>query len=346
MRQRLQRHTCGELLQLERVVLHLFLQLGQGDAVNRLGAVLLHQLQHGNRLCLVVQRTALYFHRAGDVIGLLFPADQVVIFVVDRLNAQVVPGAGLVGLRVHNGGLLVKRRRFAVIGRLGNGLDFPALMRDIAVYVRHVPVVGRHRNAVGLFRLTIQRRDGKGIAVGQVAHRAVGPGVLVHRGPLHRKAAQLQQGLTALDGKLGVVVQVDFLRVNGIAKCAFRFGSVHGGVQRDGRQLCLCGILQDVEPVRRCPAVGGHNAHRGQQVLFCMVGRQRKAVAVGHKGIAGGFVVDAGAPAHRAAVFRDDQLGVAAGQHLVQCFGQLLLGLILGLSGAFALPSLGQFGNF
>ena len=77
-----------------------------------------------------------------------------------------------------------------------------------------------------------------------------------------------------------------------------------------------------------------------------MVGRQRKAVAVGHKGIAGGFVVDAGAPAHRAAVFRDDQLGVAAGQHLVQCFGQLLLGLILGLSGAFALPSLGQFGNF
>ena len=76
-----------------------------------------------------------------------------------------------------------------------------------------------------------------------------------------------------------------------------------------------------------------------------MVGRQRKAVAVGHKGIAGGFVVDAGAPAHRAAVFRDDQLGGAAGQHLVQCFGQFLLGLILGLSGAFALPSLGQFGN-
>ena len=77
-----------------------------------------------------------------------------------------------------------------------------------------------------------------------------------------------------------------------------------------------------------------------------MVGRQRKAVAVGHKGIAGGGVVDAGAPAHRAAVLRDDQLGGAAGQHLVQCFGQFLLGLILGLSGAFALPSLGQFGNF
>ena len=77
-----------------------------------------------------------------------------------------------------------------------------------------------------------------------------------------------------------------------------------------------------------------------------MVGRQRKAVAVGHKGIAGGFVVDAGAPAHRAAVLRDDQLGVAVGQHLVQCFGQFLLGLILGLSGAFVLPSLGQFGNF
>ena len=76
-----------------------------------------------------------------------------------------------------------------------------------------------------------------------------------------------------------------------------------------------------------------------------MVGRQRKAVAVGHKGIAGGFVVDAGAPAHRAAVFRDDQLGVAAVQHLVQFFGQLLLGLVLGLSGAFALPSLGQIGN-
>ena len=76
-----------------------------------------------------------------------------------------------------------------------------------------------------------------------------------------------------------------------------------------------------------------------------MVGRQRKAVAVGHKGIAGGFVVDAGAPAHRAVVFRDDQLGVAAVQHLVQCLGQLLLGLILGLSGAFALPSLGQISN-
>ena len=76
-----------------------------------------------------------------------------------------------------------------------------------------------------------------------------------------------------------------------------------------------------------------------------MVGRQRKAVAVGHKGIAGGGAVDAGAPAHRAAVLRDDQLGVAAGQHLVQCFGQCLLGLVLGLSGAFALPSLGQFGN-
>ena len=77
-----------------------------------------------------------------------------------------------------------------------------------------------------------------------------------------------------------------------------------------------------------------------------MVGRQRKAVAVGHKGIAGGFVVDAGAPAHRAAVLRDDQLGVAIVQHLVQCFGQLLLGRVLVLSGAFALPSLGQFGNF
>ena len=77
-----------------------------------------------------------------------------------------------------------------------------------------------------------------------------------------------------------------------------------------------------------------------------MVGRQRKAVAVGHKGIAGGGAVDAGAPAHRAAVLRDDQLGVAVGQHLVQCFGQLLLGLVLGLSGAFVLPSLGQFGNF
>ena len=215
-------------------------------------------------------------------------------------------------------------------------------MRDLAVCVRLVPVVGLHRNAVGLF-VFVQRRDGKGIAVGQVAHRAVGLGVLVHRGPLHRKAAQLQRGRTAIALKLGVVVQVDFLLVNGITKCAFRF--VHGGVQRDGRQLCRCGILQDVEPVRRCPAVGGHNAHRGQQVLFCVVGRQRKAVAVGHKGIAGGFVVDAGAPAHRAAVFRDDQLGGAAGQHLVQCFGQFLLGLILGLSGAFALPSLGQFGN-
>ena len=77
-----------------------------------------------------------------------------------------------------------------------------------------------------------------------------------------------------------------------------------------------------------------------------MVGRQRKAVAVGHKGIAGGGVVDAGAPAHRAAVRRDDQLGVAAVQHLVQFFGQLLLGLVLGLSGAFVLPSLGQIGNF
>ena len=216
-------------------------------------------------------------------------------------------------------------------------------MRDIAVYVRHVPVVGRHRNAVGHFVLA-QRRDGKGISVGQVAHRAVGLGVLVHRGPLHRKAAQLQRSRTAIALTLGVAVQVDFLLVNGIAKCAFRF--VHGGVQRDGRQLCRFGILlQDVEPVRRCPAVGGHNAHRGQQVLFCVVGRQRKAVAVGHKGIAGGGVVDAGAPAHRAAVFRDDQLGGAAGQHLVQCFGQFLLGLILGLSGAFALPSLGQFGN-
>ena len=77
-----------------------------------------------------------------------------------------------------------------------------------------------------------------------------------------------------------------------------------------------------------------------------MVGRQRKAVAVGHKGIAGGFVVDAGAPAHRAAVLRDDQLGVAIVQHLVQFFGQLLLGLVLGLPGEGILPSLGQFGNF
>ena len=279
VRQRLQHHTCGELLQLERIVLHLFLQLGQGDAVNRLGAVLLHQLQHGNRLCLVVQRTAVLFHRAGDVIGFLFPACHVAVLVVHRLNAQVVPDAGLAVLLVHIVGLLRNLRHFAVIG-LGNGFDFPALMRD-AVCVRLVPVVGRHRNDVGLFVL-VQRRDGKGISVGQVAHRAVGLGVLVHRGPLHRKAAQLQRGLTALDGKLGVVVQVDFLLVNGIAKCAFRF--VHGGVQRDGRQLCLCGILlQDVEPVRRCRAVGGHNAHRGQQVLFCMVGRQRKAVAVGHK---------------------------------------------------------------
>ena len=215
-------------------------------------------------------------------------------------------------------------------------------MRDIAVYVRHVPVVGRHRNDVGLFVL-VQRRDRKAVAVCQVAHRAVGLGVLVHRGPLHRKAAQLQRGRTAIALKLGVAVQVDLLRVNGIAKCAFRF--VHGGVQRDGRQLCLCGILQEVEPVRRCPAVGGHNAHRGQQVLFCMVGRQRKAVAVGHKGIAGGVVVDAGAPAHRAAVFRDDQLGVAIVQHLVQFFGQLLLGRVLVLSGGLFLPSPGQIGN-
>ena len=76
-----------------------------------------------------------------------------------------------------------------------------------------------------------------------------------------------------------------------------------------------------------------------------MVGRQRKAVAVGHKGIAGGFVVDAGAPAHRAAVRRDDQLGVAVGQHLVQFFGQLLLGLVLGLPGEGILPSPGQIGN-
>ena len=219
-------------------------------------------------------------------------------------------------------------------------------MRDIAVCVLHVPVVGRHRNAVGLFRLTIQRRDGKGIAVGQVAHRAVGLGVLVHRGPLHRKAAQLQRGRTAIALKLGVAVQVDLLRVNGIAKRAFRFGSVHGGVQRDGRQLRICGILlQDVEPVRRCPAVGGHNAHRGQQVLFCMVGRQRKAVAVGHKGIAGGDAVGAGAPAHRAAVLRDDQLGVATFQHLVQCLGQLLLGRVLGLPGGGILPCPGQIGN-
>ena len=76
-----------------------------------------------------------------------------------------------------------------------------------------------------------------------------------------------------------------------------------------------------------------------------MVGRQRKAVAVGHKGIAGGFVVDAGAPAHRAAVLRDDQLGVATFQHLVQCLGQVLLGLVLGLPGGGILPSLGQIGN-
>ena len=76
-----------------------------------------------------------------------------------------------------------------------------------------------------------------------------------------------------------------------------------------------------------------------------MVGRQRKAVAVGHKGIAGGFVVDAGAPAHRAAVLRDDQLGVATFQHLVQCLGQVLLGLVLGLAGGGILPSLGQIGN-
>ena len=215
-------------------------------------------------------------------------------------------------------------------------------MRDHAVVVRLVPVVGRHCNAVGRF-VPIQRRDLKAVAVCQVAHRAVGLGVLVHRGPLHRKAAQLQRGLTALDGKLGVVVQVDFLRVSGIAKRAFRF--VHGGVQRDGRQLCLCGILLDVEPVRRCRAVGGHNAHRGQQVLFCMVGRQRKAVAVGHKGIAGGGVVDAGAPAHRAAVLRDDQLGGAIVQHFVQFFGQLLLGLVLGLPGEGILPCPGQIGN-
>ena len=220
-------------------------------------------------------------------------------------------------------------------------------MRDRAVFVRLVPVVGLHGNGVRLFRFTIQRRDGKAVAVCQVAHRVVGLGVLVHRGPLHRKAAQLQRGRTATALKLGVAVQVDFLLVNGIAKCAFRFGSVHGGVQRDGRQLCRCGIrLQDVEPVRRCRAVGGHNAHRGQQVLFCVVGRQRKAVAVGHKGIAGGDAVGVGAPAHRAAVLRDDQLGVAVVQHLVQCFGQFLLGLVLALSGAFALPSLGQTGNF
>ena len=76
-----------------------------------------------------------------------------------------------------------------------------------------------------------------------------------------------------------------------------------------------------------------------------MVGRQRKAVAVGHKGIAGGGVVDAGAPAHRAAVLRDDQLGVAAVQHLVQFFGQLLLGLVLGLPGEGILPCPGQIGN-
>ena len=76
-----------------------------------------------------------------------------------------------------------------------------------------------------------------------------------------------------------------------------------------------------------------------------MVGRQRKAVAVGHKGIAGGGVVDAGAPAHRAAVLRDDQLGVTIVQHLVQFFGQLLLGLVLALSGGLFLPSPGQTGN-
>ena len=76
-----------------------------------------------------------------------------------------------------------------------------------------------------------------------------------------------------------------------------------------------------------------------------MVGRQRKAVAVGHKGIAGGGVVDAGAPAHRAAVLRDDQLGVATFQHLVQFFGQLLLGLVLGLPGGGILPCPGQIGN-
>ena len=76
-----------------------------------------------------------------------------------------------------------------------------------------------------------------------------------------------------------------------------------------------------------------------------MVGRQRKAVAVGHKGIAGGGVVGAGAPAHRAAVLRDDQLGVATFQHLVQCLGQVLLGLVLGLAGGGILPSLGQIGN-
>ena len=76
-----------------------------------------------------------------------------------------------------------------------------------------------------------------------------------------------------------------------------------------------------------------------------MVGRQRKAVAVWHKGIAGGGVVDAGAPAHRAAVLRDDQLGVAIVQHPVQFFGQLLLGLVLALSGGLFLPSPGQIGN-
>ena len=76
-----------------------------------------------------------------------------------------------------------------------------------------------------------------------------------------------------------------------------------------------------------------------------MVGRQRKAVAVGHKGIAGGGVVDAGAPTHRAAVLRDDQLGGTIVQHLVQFFSQLLLGRVLVLSGGLFLPSLGQFGN-
>ena len=76
-----------------------------------------------------------------------------------------------------------------------------------------------------------------------------------------------------------------------------------------------------------------------------MVGRQRKAVAVGHKSIASVGVVGAGAPAHRAVVRRDDQLGVTLDQHLVQCFGQLLLGRVLVLSGGLFLPSPGQTGN-
>ena len=44
MRQRLQHHTCGELLQLERIVLHLFLQLGQGDAAALVGQQIIVRL--------------------------------------------------------------------------------------------------------------------------------------------------------------------------------------------------------------------------------------------------------------------------------------------------------------